>query len=42
MRTLMMVRRIPFSVVIGCALVCVSVLVATAAYAYAAPTGNIW
>jgi hypothetical protein len=36
MRTLMMVRKIPFSIVIVCALLCVSALVAMAAYAYAA------
>jgi hypothetical protein len=39
MRTLMLVRRIPFSLAIGCALLCVSLLVAMAAYAYAAAAG---
>ena len=40
MRTLMMVRRIPFSIVFVFSLVCVSALVATAAYAYAAPASD--
>ena len=40
MRTLLMVRKIPFSIVIVCALLCVSALVATAAYAYAAAAGD--
>ena len=40
MRTLMAVYRIRFSIVIACALLCLSALVATAAYAYAAPIRN--
>jgi hypothetical protein len=40
MRTLMMVRKIPFSIVIVCALLCVTALVATAAYAYAAAAAD--
>ena len=40
MRTLMMVRRIPFSILILSALLCVSALVAAAAYTYAASAGD--
>jgi hypothetical protein len=37
MRALATVRRIPFTVFFACALLCLSALLATAAYAYAAP-----
>jgi hypothetical protein len=40
MRALATVRRIPFTVFFACALLCLSALLATAAYAYAAPVSK--